>query len=348
MYLWHDGSRDLLPFYEWLSLQDLVAEYRQIGSTLRSVGTLAAEAWPTHDLPLFRLDGAEYIALDCSSQDHAPLFHAVIEEGSRVPKYRGIGHLLAVTRTAYRTDAYRRRRGRADLHPPRELAAFAEHALPSELSAMEANWLDLERAIRSARGPYFQVCASTLAHIPDQRAVTPLMDRLDDGDPMVVATAAFALGTIRAESALADLTRLLDHPAAEVRNFAAHAMWQFDRIDSEATVDGLVSLLDDSSEMVVVSAVQALGTARSRVAVDPLLDLLRTSRPGIQQYVVATMAEIGDVSALPALRELRSQVASRDLTLPDRGGTRGSDPPPARLLANVDEAIKRLEGRARP
>jgi hypothetical protein len=82
-----------------------------------------------------------------------------------------------------------------------------------------------------------------------------------------------------------------------------------------------------------------------RTAVTPLLDLLPTSRPGIQLRIVVALGVAGDTVALAPLRTLLAQVATQDLNQPWRGGTRGADPAPKQLLDTIDEAIRRLDGK---
>jgi hypothetical protein len=344
IYRWHNGMDRLLPGYELLSLDETLKELRGIRQTERTVGVPASLAWPKTYLPILRFDSQEYIALDCARKDGGALLHNMNESSDWDARYRGLGHLLVVTLTAYESGAYRFRRWYLDENPIKLSKAYRQHAIPSELAGYDENWQRLARPLKDGDRYSFQGALAWVPHRPDERYIPILQERLRDADSEVVMHAASMLGTLRAQAAQADLVSVLTSRSDSVRNLAAHALADLDHLDQGHTVDALLKLLEDDSDLVRISAIEALATARSSRAVGPLLELLPTSRPGIQQSIVSTLGELRDPKALDALRDLRLKVAAMDLDKPDRGGTRGSDPPPSRLLAGIDEAIRAIGG----
>lgn len=344
IYRWHNGVDRLLPGYDLLSLDETLNELRGIRQTELAVGVPASLAWPKTYLPILRFDSQEYIALDCARKDGGALLHNMSESSDWDARYRGLGHLLVVTLTAYESGAYRSRRWYLDENPIELSKAYRQHALPSELAGYEENWKLLARPLKDGDRQSFQSALAWVPHRPDERYIPILQGRLRDEDSEVVMHAASMLGTLRAQVAQEDLVGLLTSRSDGVRNFAAHSLACLDHLDQGTTVDALLKLLEDDSDLVRISAIEALATARSSRAVGPLLELLPTSRPGIQQSIVSTLGELRDPRALDALRHLRLNVAAMDQDKPDRGGVRGSDPPPSRLLAGIDEAIRAIGG----
>jgi hypothetical protein len=217
-------------------------------------------------------------------------------------------------------------------------------ASAAEKQGAEEKWRILETILRDGSGEGFEMSAMQLGGTPvDARAVVVLRSRLHDSDENILGAAAFALGELKAQEAASDLAALLDSPAPTVRNMAASALAEMDRIESESIIDSLIKQLDDRDELARISAIEALATARSPKAVPKLLEVVTRSRPGIQEYAVATLGTIGDRRALEPLRAMQTQLSQQDLSQRDKGGTRGSDPPPQRLKSAVDEAIAKLD-----
>ncbi|QJR12236.1 hypothetical protein DSM104443_03321 [Usitatibacter rugosus] len=343
MYLWHDGINPMIPSYEWLPLAKVIDEYRFIKRIEREVGMLESMAWPRTFLPILRFDGQQHIAVDCASPERAPMYFYFVQDGVPRAQYRGPGHFLAVTLTAFDTKAFDGRGGHLDPRPMLVREAFQRHATPAELAVMEENWAAYERSLVGLEGQALGRQLSSGSEQPDPRAI-PLLERyLADPDPKVVRGAAFALGQLQAASSEPKLAGLLTHASPEVRNFAAGALSNMDTLASEATVDRLLAMLDDPNDLARLSAINALGTSRRQRAVAPLLERLRKVRPGIEVAIVLALERIGDRSALPQLRALQADLAKMDLTIPNRGGFRGSDPPPASRKAAVEAAIAKIE-----
>lgn len=339
LYRWHDGIPSLIPYHDFLPLADMIDEYREIRRSESDVGLPEGQGFKRSYLPILRFDGKEQIVIDCADGQRAPLIDYFNESPTYDARYRGIGHFLSVTLSAYETGAYRFRRGQIAVNPRGLARAYRTNAVESELAWTDANYTLLQTPLRSGAGEAFSNALDWTAYRPDERYIPILQARLHDADPLVVSRAAFSLGQFQAQEAQDDLAGLLAHSSADVRNFAAGALSKLDSV-SAGTRDLLIELLADGNDMVRISAIEALASAGSSDSVGQLLELLPRVRPGIQQYVVYALGEIRDPAALTALRDLRVTIAAQNHGQPDRGGTRGSDPPPSRLLAGIDEAIR--------
>ncbi|HEY8027257.1 MAG TPA: HEAT repeat domain-containing protein [Burkholderiaceae bacterium] len=342
IYRWHDGIPSFIPFYDLLPLAEVVEQYRVIRKIDRDVGFSEGEGWPSYFLPILEFDGKQYIALDCRVSNRAPLFSYFVEDGTPMPSYRGVGHMLSVTLAAYETGAYYRKFENMESNPIEEMRVFRKYALDSELHAMESNWLVMENSLRSAKGQAFSSLTENVKRVADERAIPILREMLHDDDSERVARAAFALGQLQAQAARPDLIALLSNKSANVRNFAASALSELPLPNTESETDALLTLLNDSDDLVRISAIEALGNTKTLRAIPALVDLMQHSRRGIQIYVVIALGRINDKAALPALTEIRAKVQEMELDSATRAGTRGSDPSQAQFRAQVDAAIKQL------
>ena len=341
LYSWHDGGTGVLPGYDWLSLAELVDEFNGLRQLEREVQAPPGDLLPVAYLPIFRFDAQQHVSIDCSGETGA-LYYSFFQNPGPTPEYRGLGHLLTVTADGYRQDAFKNRGSYFDIDEARLYELRRQRAAPGELDRMEANWRGLGPLLETARGEYFKLAVTWIDHVPDRRAVPILLLRLGDMDPVIVAYAASALGRLRAPEAIGPLTAILSHDHGMVRNFAALALSKMERMP-KATVLELIKRLDDADDLAAISAIEALGEAKAPEAVQPMIERLPSVRPGLQQSIVSALGEIGDARALPSLRVLLSTVATQDMSIPDRGGTRSSDPTPLRLRSTVEEAIETIE-----
>lgn len=344
MYRWHNGIPDFIPMYELLPLDKMVEQYKLIRRIDKEVGWQEGEGWPVHFLPILQFDGKEHIALDCKNTGSAgskALYHYFVEDGTPTARYRGPAHLLQVSLSAYESQAYWRRFDRMEIDPIAEAKAFRQHATASELQIMEDNWTKIEPVLTSAKGINFRIARSLLSRVADERAIPVLLARIPNADPEEIVDICIGLANFKAEAARPALNDLLKHKVPRARQFAANALSELSGPQSDAETTALLALLDDSDKQVQVSAIEALKLASSYRAIDALIDKLHHSKPGIQAYIVVTLADIGDRRALPALHELQASLpAQMDNKI--RIGTRGSDPSPAEFKRQVDEAIKQL------
>jgi len=125
-----------------------------------------------------------------------------------------------------------------------------------------------------------KAAASAFGSIMSERAVDPLILRLDDPDAGVREAAASALGDMMSERAVDPLILRLDDPDAGVRWAAASALGD---MMSERAVDPLILRLDDPDAGVRWAAASALGDMMSERAVDPLILRLDDPDAGVRE-----------------------------------------------------------------
>ncbi len=341
MYRWHNGIVDFTPTYEFQALDKVVEEYKFFKRFNKENGLKEGEGWPAHFLPILQFNGKMYVALDCKDQDHTPLFSYFIEDGTPQAMYRGPGHLLQVILGSYETGAYKREFDLMDRDPIAEDKVFRQYAFASELKTMERNWVVLEKSLITTQGDNFNSVTGYLFEVPDERGIPILVDRLRDADAEKIVHICLALGGLKSEKARPALYDLLKHKSSRARNFAASALSELRGPQSQAETDTLLSLLEDRDKLVQLSAIEALKHAKSYRAIDILIEKLHRSKPGMQVYIIRTLADIGDRRALPALKELQSSFPAQ-LDSKRYASARGDDPSPADFKSSVDEAIRRF------
>jgi len=342
MYRWHNGIPDFIPMYELLPLDKMVEQYKLIRRIDKEVGWQEGEGWPVHFLPILQFDGKEHIALDCKntgSADSTALYHYFVEDGTPTAKYRGPAHLLQVTLSSYESGAYKREFNTMEVDSLEETRAFRQHAFASELQIMEDNWVKTKQFLITAKGENLTTMLGSMD--PDERAIPLLIDKLRDANPEEIVHICLVFRRFKSEATRPALNDLLKHKSSRARNFAASALSNLRGPQGQAETDTLLSLLDDSDKQVQLSAIEALRHAKSYRVIDALLDKLHHSKPGTQEYIVGTLADIGDKRALPALKELQASFPAH----PDNkryARARGDDPSPADFKLSVDDAIRRL------
>lgn len=339
MYGWRDGIEHFVPGYDWLPLDQVVQESKRLR---RYADKVSEDGWLRTHLPLGMLDAKEYLLLDCGgSQTIARYFS---EDGDRSIRYRGIGHLLAVTLAAYDNGGYRYNGRHLDASPTLVKQAFDRYALDGERRAAEVAWHQLELGLRNASGGRLSMFLQNAQELGDARAVPVLIERLRTAKEEDAAFIANTLGELRAAQALPELDAMLGHASPKIRNFAALSIGRIGAPLPSSTIDKLIALLDDPDDLVKLSAIESIGTSGSPRALEPLIQRLPTSRRGIQFATVYALVELRDKSALTALRQLQADLANADPNEPLKGGTRGADLTPRQLKAVVDQAIGDLGG----
>jgi HEAT repeat protein len=147
--------------------------------------------------------------------------------------------------------------------------------------------------------------AEALGNIKAQAAVDSLIEFLEDknNDAYVRASAAEALGNLKAQAAVDPLIKLLEdkNNDAYVTYLRASAAEALSNIKVQAAVNPLIKLLEDKNEDgdVRASAAEALINIKMQAAVDPLIKLLEDKN---DNYNVR-------VSAAEALGNIRVQAA---------------------------------------
>lgn len=106
-----------------------------------------------------------------------------------------------------------------------------------------------------------KVVATTLGRIGSERAVEPLISKLDDSDTDVRAAVTRSLGSIGSERAVNLLQARLDHPDAELRREALDALsldfQETDRLLLSQDLERFYPLLDPHQEISTEFADQA-------------------------------------------------------------------------------------------
>ncbi len=105
-----------------------------------------------------------------------------------------------------------------------------------------------------------------------EKAVEPLLDILDDKEPIVRTGAAKALGDIREKRAVEPLMRLLKDQAASVRWSAAISLG---KLRDERAIEPLIQSLKDEDRMVRSSAAKVLANLGAKHAIQPLKEALK-------------------------------------------------------------------------
>ncbi|SEL61888.1 PBS lyase HEAT-like repeat-containing protein [Stigmatella aurantiaca] len=204
--------------------------------------------------------------------------------------------------------------------------------------------------------------ATALGELRDARALEPLLQSTRDTEAMVRQEAATALGKVAEPAAVGALHAMLQEPIHTVRAAAAGALcafqgpearaalrdaakdpiedvrrevlWRLSARKSPDDAELLVLFLDDPYMRVRCEAARSLGSMRERMAVEPLLDLLRQRRAPLNDddfipmsnrghgffagpfmderlpLVEAALAlgEIGDQRAIAPLRAIHDEV----------------------------------------
>ena len=130
----------------------------------------------------------------------------------------------------------------------------------------------LMRTLRHTSWTARRNAAWALGAIDDQRAVAALVAALKDTEATVREQVAWALGAIDDPAAVPALLEALKDEAAKVREQAA---WALGAIDDRAAVDALIRALRDPEARVREQAAWALGAICDPRAMDALLPLLK-------------------------------------------------------------------------
>lgn len=127
-----------------------------------------------------------------------------------------------------------------------------------------------------------------------QTPVAPVVLLLDDSNPNVRASAAFALQRVLLRNddrgTMARLLRAMEDPVWEVRNNAVRALAT---VGKPEAVDPLVKrTLHDKSYLVRLNTAVALASIRDYRAIEPLIDALQESDPRVRKEIVFALQQI--------------------------------------------------------
>lgn len=159
--------------------------------------------------------------------------------------------------------------------------------------------------------------SAILATIADRRVLTPLLQALSSNDWIVRMHAAKALGKVQSADAVEPLIPLLQDKVKAVREEAAAALAAI----GDAAIPALLKALQHADWLVRLHAVESLGKAKSKPAVEPLLSVLFNDRDlAVREDAVRALGEIGDPRAVehlftamrePGLRTLAVEALGR-------------------------------------
>lgn len=134
-----------------------------------------------------------------------------------------------------------------------------------------------------------------------QPVVAPLLGAIDTPNPEQRERVIAALGTLRVESAVEPIARVLANSTLKRRYIAA---WALGEIGSETGIAPLVAALGDSELLVRRYATQSL-IKFNRSAVDPLVASLAVADPQAAAGAIRALGDIGDRRALqPLLKQV--------------------------------------------
>jgi len=180
-----------------------------------------------------------------------------------------------------------------------------------------------------------QTAAMALGFSADERALSPLLNALNDSNPQVVRNALTGLGLLaRPETPTGVLTQLLvNHPDPWTRNNAAFALQCIvsarpsDQRDPELASECRDALIDEEPG-VRAQCASVLGILRDPEAIKPLSDLLYDEVNLVSAAAATSLSHIGRyemkskgqaarelVDSLDRLDEKRREVILRELAL---------------------------------
>jgi HEAT repeat protein len=177
--------------------------------------------------------------------------------------------------------------------------------------------------------------SSILATIADERVLTPLINALRSHDWIVRMHTAKALGRVRNAEAVEPLIPLLQDKVKAVREEATAALAAI----GDAAIPSLLKALQHEDWLVRLHAVESLGKAKSKRAVEPLLSVLFNDRDSaIREDAVRALGEIGDPQAVEHLFMVIREPGLRTLVVEALGriGDRRAVPVLIDIIAGAD------------
>jgi HEAT repeat protein len=145
-----------------------------------------------------------------------------------------------------------------------------------------------------------EAVALALGQLGPRRAVRPLIAALKDQNPRVRRATARALGMLGDPAAADPLLPLLTDDQRRVVQEATVALG---RLKATAACDRILALLDDEDSYLRAAAAEALGNIGERRAAAALGTLLAGDRdPEVREAAARALGRLGDRSALPVLR----------------------------------------------
>lgn len=305
LYRWHNGIEEFIPAYDFIALEDAIFKYEGLIETSKFLedGRDSPFYKDTY-LPILQHQDT-YLVVDCDPTAEPSIYQIWVEGDDNFMYYESLEQMFRVFVDAYWCRAFYQEDDFLYDNPVLFEKVRNKYLSAVQLAEKEKKWESLAREAdallqsSSANRKYF---FSTLYYPYDERAIPYLQKLLNDPDPEVLSSAAFGLGQLRSRESLPDLVKLLKHPAERVRNLSVCAIAEMISPDDVLLLQPLLELLKDSSSLVRLGAVEALGNLRNPEAVEPVIACLRTRSSGLILKAVKALQKIGGAKALDALR----------------------------------------------
>lgn len=182
-----------------------------------------------------------------------------------------------------------------------------------------------------------------LGYSEDESNADILYRFLGDKDPEISAKAAWWIGYLNARDYVPTLVDLLEHENRQIVNMAGAGLAKMADGRDTRYLDRIHPVLDHEYLLARMSAIELIGVIGSSESTTFLLERLFVEEPAAKWQIARALGKIGDVRALPALRQFQREVQLMDHSVPNKGGVRGSDPHPKSLEAVVEESIAMIE-----
>ncbi|MBI4301625.1 MAG: HEAT repeat domain-containing protein [Chloroflexi bacterium] len=171
-----------------------------------------------------------------------------------------------------------------------------EHDMTNEIADLIAQLKDKNWYPR-------QMAAETLGKMKAEEAVLPLREALRDQNEWVRWTACWALGQIGDKEAAAQIAPLLRDQNESVRQKAAEVLGM---LAEAVAVESLVEAVgSDSSRWVRLFAAWALGRAKDKRALKPLVKALRDKEWNVREKAAEALGEMGEKAIEPLAAALK-------------------------------------------
>ncbi len=339
IYRWHDGVKEIIPAYDFLSLADAIVQYEELISF--GEDEQDEDFFNKNHFPIFQFDG-DYFSVDCTPDSEKSIYYFSYESET-VKTYECLEQLFHIIADAYLSRAYYIEDGMVLENPVLLRKIEKKYWSQDQLAQKEAEWDRLLIAIHEIKNPDSSQERSAekvqlrelsailglaspadmdkeslirrLTETYDERATIFLVDFLNDKNSEVIAKAASGLGTLRAREYLSELIQLTKHSAEVVRNLSTHAIANMVSPNDQLLVEPIIELLSDDAVLVRIAAVEALGQLRNTTTMQPLIPLIQDKNSGVRYRAIQALGKIGDVNAIEFLQQRRIDALPQEVRM---------------------------------
>jgi len=143
----------------------------------------------------------------------------------------------------------------------------------------------------------------SLGKIEDSTSFEKLSYCMQDSVEVVRKSAAVALGKMKDPHAIPYLILSLSDPHYSVRMSSANSLVEI----GEPAVKPLLSLLNNSTDQILHSAIESLGKLKDKQAVPSLIEKLKDEDWATRAFAVEALREINDPRGIEAVKELKKK-----------------------------------------